>query len=181
MKDRTGEEAYILYFGPSLSPFYLLVIRSSAFKKNMGLTGSLFDLFIAKLFTKMIYKLALNRNISASMTSCVCFSCLSQQTGWSPGQESMLPLGSTRRRVYHHHTDNCQYDVIRTSASCSTRAFNSYRKNSHQLSLRYLNAAVQRWHIQNLNGYSMPRQNPGLKDLTSGSKTLNNSKLFEYS
>ena len=55
--------------------------------------------FTVKLFTTIITNLAFSRDISASMTSCVCFPGLFQLTGGNPGQVSPWPLGSTRQEV----------------------------------------------------------------------------------
>ena len=77
-----------------------------------GPTPASFCLFFTvKLFLQQWFTdWAFNRDISASMTSCVRFLGLSQLTGGSPGCHR-LPLDSTRRRGYHHHADNCQHDV----------------------------------------------------------------------
>ena len=55
------------------------------------------------------YRLTLNWNISASLSSCVYFLGLSQQVGGSPGLVLPLPLDSTRQRGCHHFSDNCRH------------------------------------------------------------------------
>ena len=51
---------------------------------NMGQPGLFLFIFHGKAFCNWTFK----RNISASVSSCVCFPGLSQKTGWSPGQVS---------------------------------------------------------------------------------------------
>ena len=118
---------------PERASFYELRSRRNGwqvFFKYGPTPASFVYFFTVELFTTMTSLTgALNRNISASLTSCVRFPGLSQQTGVSPGQVSLLPLGYTRWRGYHHHADNCSGRqvsfITKVTQVLSSELFNS--------------------------------------------------------